>query len=325
MTEKPSQQLNTQVSQMASLPAYLVLFAKGVAMGVADSVPGVSGGTVAVITNIYDRLIYSIKAVDLIALRLFFSGQFKEFWRHINGSFLLVLALAILTGLSLSANTVLYLIDSQFELLMAFFVGLVLASSWLLKSRCSLTRWPNLLALLIGVSLTLAVSFLSPVNVELSLIYLFFCGGIAICAMILPGVSGAFLLLMLGAYEFVLRALTALDLVVILVFMAGAVIGLLLFSRLIGWALMHYHELSYGFLTGMLIASVKVLWPWQLALNYYIDSDGKQHALQSTNILPINYEALTGNDPKVIAAVACFSAGMGLVLCWERFFGQQTD
>jgi len=290
-------------------------------MGMADSVPGVSGGTVAVITNIYDRLIYSIKSIDLTALKLFFTGKFSRFWQHINGNFLLVLALAILVGLSLSANTVLYLIDNQFELLMAFFIGLVLASSWLLKNKFEVRSGLNLLALGLGGTLTLAVSFLSPVNVDLSLTYLFFCGGIAICAMILPGVSGAFLLIILGAYEYVLGALVELNLVVILVFMAGAAIGLLLFSRFIAWALTHYHELSYGFLTGMLIASIQVLWPWQQVLSYYTDSDGEQHALQSSNVLPINYETLTGNAPQLMAVIVFFVLGVGLVISFDRMFG----
>jgi len=264
-----SQESSKQDQPRESLTSHLALYAKGVAMGMGDSVPGISGGTIAVITHIYDKLIFSIRAVDLQALSLLFHGNVSQLWRHINGTFLGVLALGILSGLLLSANTVLYLLDNHFEALMAFFIGLVLASSWLLKNECNLRASTSLTALIVGAVFTVTIGMLPPVNANFSLIAIFLSGAIAICAMILPGLSGAFILLILGVYEYVLRALLDFNLPVILVFMLGCIIGLLVFSRFLAWMLRHYHDLSYGFIIGMLLGSLSVLWPWQHTQSYY--------------------------------------------------------
>jgi len=238
---------------------------KGVAMGLGDSVPGISGGTIAVITKIYDQLVFSIRAVDLRACGLFFTGQFKAFWQHINGTFLLILALGILCGLLISANTMLFLLENYFVPLMAFFIGMVLASSALLRNEFSLRTWQNILALFLGFLLAMSIGFITPRSAELSHIYVFFSGAIAISAMILPGLSGAFILLLLGVYEFILGALLGFDLPYILAFMLGCGVGLLAFSRVLSWLLRAHHELSYGFITGMLLGSISALWPWQQA------------------------------------------------------------
>lgn len=242
-----------------------LLYLKGVAMGLGDSVPGISGGTIAVITNIYEQFVYSIRAVDLHACRLVFKGRFSEAWLHVNGNFLLILALGILSGLLISANTVLFLLDNFFPPLMAFFIGMVLASTWLLKSKFSLRAWQNIVALFLGLLLAITIGFLSPRETELSMIYIFFSGAIAISAMILPGLSGAFILLLLGVYEFILNALVNFNLSTILVFALGCVVGLIAFSRILAWLLLKHHQLSYGFITGMLLGSLSVLWPWQQA------------------------------------------------------------
>ena len=238
-------------------------------MGLGDSVPGISGGTIAVITKIYDQFVFSIRAVDLRACGLFFTGQFNAFWQHINGTFLLILALGILCGLLISANTVLFLLEGYFVPLMAFFIGMVLASSALLRNEFSFGAWQNILALFLGLLLAVSIGLVSPRSAELSLIYVFFSGAIAISAMILPGLSGAFILLLLGVYEFILGALLDFDLPYILVFMLGCGVGLLAFSRVLSWLLHDHHQLSYGFITGMLLGSVPVLWPWQEAEGGY--------------------------------------------------------
>jgi putative membrane protein len=251
--------------ELNSPRAKFLLYLKGVAMGLGDSVPGISGGTIAVITNIYDQLIFSIRAFDLRACHLLTSAQFRAVWQHINGTFLLLLALGILSGLLASANTVLYLLENYFPALMAFFIGMVLASTWLLRREYSLAAWQNIIALLLGVLLTVSIGFVSPRSVEFSLFYLFLSGVIAISAMILPGLSGAFILLLLGVYEFILNALISFDLPVILVFVSGCVLGLLAFSRVLAWVLVGHHQLSYAFIAGMLLGSISALWPWQHA------------------------------------------------------------
>lgn len=303
---------------------YGVLYAKGIAMGLGDSVPGVSGGTIAVITRIYDELIYSIRAVDEKALALLLKAEIKQCWDHINGFFLLTVALGILSGLLISANTVLYLLEEQFEALMGMFIGLVLASTVLLLENFSLKKVPNVVAVTLGASMTVLVGVLEPVVSEFSLPYLFFCGAIAISAMILPGLSGAFILLLLGAYEYMLTALTSLQWSAIIVFMSGCIVGILAFSRVLAMALSKFHELSYGFISGLLLGSLSVLWPWQQAKSFYEDSAGVQQVLQTTNVWPLNYTEQTGMDPHLGLVLVCSLVGASVVLILNRLFADRS-
>jgi putative membrane protein len=323
MSETADDQEANRVPQNSVAHSQLLLFCKGLAMGLGDSVPGVSGGTIAVITNIYDKLIFSITSIDLVALKLIFSGRIKAAWQHFNGSFLAVLSLCILAGLVISANTVLYLLENEFEALMAFFLGLVLASCWLLKQEFDLRRAKNLVAMCVGAALTIVVGMIAPRVVDLSLLYLFFSAAIAICAMILPGLSGAFILLLLGVYEFILGALIELELLYILVFVAGCVTGLLLFSRLLAWLLSNYHQLCYGCITGMLVGSVSVLWPWQYTQSAYTDAAGTAHLLLKVNVLPTNYVDLTGSEPALLLVSLCALGGALLVLLLHRVFNSK--
>ncbi|MEX2469066.1 MAG: DUF368 domain-containing protein [Pseudohongiellaceae bacterium] len=300
--------------------SYALLYAKGIAMGMGDSVPGISGGTIAVITNIYESLIFSIRRVDLRALRLLLQGRLRDAWHHVNGTFLLLLAAGILSGLLLSANTVLYLLEEWFVGLMAFFVGLVLASAWLLQHSFSWRRPANLAALALGVGLILAINTLPVQAASLNLPYLFFCGAIAICAMILPGLSGAFILLLLGAYQTMLEALLAAEIATIAVFISGCVLGLLLFSRLLAWLLASFHALSYACIVGLLLGSLSVLWPWQRAVSFYVDSDGLRQTLRSENVSPLQYAHLTGEEPMLLLVAIAAVVGFALVLLLHRAF-----
>lgn len=297
-----------------------LLYLKGIAMGMGDAVPGVSGGTIAVITHIYDEFIFSLRSIDVAACRLLFQGQLREVWQHINGNFLLVLALGILSGLLLSANTVLYLLESWFEVLMAFFIGLVLASCWLLKHECNFRDGRILLILLAGITFTMSIGQVDPANGNFSLPAIFFSGAIAICAMILPGLSGAFILLLLGVYEYVLRALIEIDLAVILVFMLGCLVGILSFSRLLAWLLRTRREACYAFIIGMLLGSLSVLWPWQHTQAYYTDSSGELHPLQALNVMPFNYTEITGQEPMLILVLLGLVAGVAVVTGLNRLF-----
>lgn len=245
------------------LRARLVLFLKGMAMGVADSVPGVSGGTIAVISGIYEALINALKQCHPLAVKTLWQHGPRAFWQQIHGSFLLTLMSGILLSLVLMANTVLYLLDTYFALVMAFFMGLVLASCWLLRADAG--RWTliKLLLFVSGFTLTALTAVLNPLAGSTALVYIFVSGMIAICAMILPGISGAFLLLLLGVYEYVLSALRNFQLDVILVFGLGCMIGLLSFAHLLSWTFRYYRQQSYAFIIGMLAASLIVLWPWR--------------------------------------------------------------
>lgn len=301
------------------------LYLKGLAMGLADSVPGVSGGTVAVITGIYDQFIVAITRVDLQAARLFAAGSFAGFWQHIQGLFLLTVGLGMLSGILLSANTVLYLLQEWVEPLMAFFVGLVLISSWTLRVEFAPGKASNIALMVAGIVLTLLVGSLTPQEaVGASAWYLYFCGAIAICALLLPGISGAFLLLILGVYESVLRALLGLEVVTIAVFVAGCVTGILIFSRVIAYCLNNYKEKSYAFLTGMLIGSVEALWPWQMGTGTMIDRHGEEVVIASTNVSPLSYQALSAEDPHMMLSLLCFASAMALVITVHAFAARKT-
>jgi putative membrane protein len=287
-------------------------------MGLGDSVPGISGGTIAVITQIYDELIYSIRSFDLHVVQLFAAGKFRELWRHVNGSFLLLVALGMLSGLLLSANTVLYLLAEQRVLLMAFFVGLVLASVVLLSREIALQRVSTWCSLILGACLTVGVGLLDGVQVTVSAPYLFLCGSLAICAMILPGLSGAFLLILLGAYEHMLQALVSFQWIDILTFSAGAACGLLAFSRVIAWVLKHYHEIAYAFICGLLLGSLYVLWPWQETVSSYLDTNGVTHPLRNVPVWPLNYAEVSGEQANVLAAVLVALAAIALVIVLHK-------
>ena len=299
------------------------LFLKGMAMGLGDSVPGVSGGTIAVISNIYDKLVHSIRSVDLRACKLLLSGNFAKAWSHVNGNFLTVLFLGILSGLLLSANSVLFLLENYFPPLMMFFIGLVLASCWLLKNQFELARIQNLMAMVFGLALAIAISFVSPREADLSYTYVFFSGMIAISAMILPGLSGAFILILLGVYEFILGALTDFNLPYILVFVSGCAIGIMAFSRFLSWLLLKHHQLSYGGITGMLVGSVVVLWPWQHPPAFYTGPI-EEARVQIVKVSPFNYEALTGDDAMLVSGIICLIAGIAAVTLLHWVFDSRN-
>lgn len=323
MSDSPTRSSEPAQQQPPSTRAYLVLYLKGLAMGLADSVPGVSGGTIAVITNIYDTLVFSIRAIDLTACQLLLSGRPADAWRHINGVFLLILFCGIMSGLLLSANTVLFLLANYFSLLMAFFIGLVLASCWLLRGEFNSKNWQNLTAVVLGILFVAAVNFINPRSTEMSYFYVFFSGIIAISAMILPGLSGAFILLLLGVYEFILGALVGFNIPYILVFVAGCVIGLLAFSRILTWLLLKHHQLSYGFITGLLLGSILVLWPWQQTLSYYTDGSGDMHPLETINVSPFEYAELSGEDPMLGVILLSVAFGAIMVVLINRLFNSK--
>ena len=299
-----------EVSSAKTLRGSLLVFVKGMAMGVADSVPGVSGGTIAVMAGIYEELIHSLKNLNPVSLWEYRKLGLAGFWRSINGNFLLVLLLGIVSALYLSANTVLYLLETHYPQLMAFFCGLVLGSTFFLRRL--VLRWGGVEGafLILGVGITLLIAFINPLAGQSNYLYLFLCGAISISAMILPGISGAFILLLLGVYDYVLAALRALDVGVIVVFAAGCATGLLSFSHLLSWTFRHYREQTYAFLTGMLLASIVVLWPWKLTPEH--------GAIGASYLSPSAYAAATGTTVNALTALGFFILGFALVTIFER-------
>lgn len=244
-------------------PARLLLFFKGMAMGAADTVPGVSGGTIAFVTNIYEELVFSIQSCNFHALRILFSQGPGAAWRQINGAFLLTLLLGILCAAFLLANIVSYLLEIYEPFVMAFFTGLILASSLFLRKQVHGWTLDKILLLGLGILLALLMNFLPRYEQQPGLLFIFFSGAIAICAMILPGISGAFILVLLGSYESILQAVRNFDMGVLLLFIAGCASGLIAFSNILAYLLRHFHEQTLAFLLGILLGSLYTIWPAQ--------------------------------------------------------------
>jgi len=292
------------------------LFLKGMAMGAADSVPGVSGGTVALITNIYEDLVDAIQSIGPHMLVVWKNDGIREAWRYINGNFLLTLGAGILTALLLLANIILDLMNDQLPYLLAFFAGLVTASIHYVSALIRKWDMSKLALLAAGAFLALFLALLPLRESSGGGVYYFFCGAIAICAMILPGISGAFILVLLGAYGPVLEALTGFQWKVILVFAAGCLSGLMLFSRLLSWLLHHHHERTLAVLVGMLAGSLYLLWPWRVALEISLND----HAFtRYEHVLPGTYTEVAGEAFSPWVCVGLFVMGIGLVLLLENF------
>lgn len=239
-------------------------------MGAADVIPGVSGGTIAFITGIYDDLIGSLNSINKTALQLFFSGRFKDFWKHINGNFLLSLFCGILISVLSLAGLMHYLLENHPIQTWAFFFGLIVASSIFILRGIDGWNLKTILFLVFGVILGIVVCTLSPTTTPNALWFIFLSGAIAICAMILPGISGSFILLILGKYQYIMSTISGLtsgeaigeNLLVLCVFAVGAVCGILAFSRFLHWLLGKYNKETLIVLAGFIIGSLVKVWPW---------------------------------------------------------------
>ena len=255
---------------MKRLSDYLFVTVKGICMGAADVIPGVSGGTIAFMTGIYEELVGSINSINGEAVKLLFSGKFKAFWKHINGNFLLSLVAGILISILSLAKLMTYLLTNHPIQTWAFFFGLIVASSIFILKGINGWKFKDIVMLILGIIIGVVVCTLTPTQTPDGLWFIFICGAIAICAMILPGISGSFILLILGKYEYMLGTITKitsgdgrlLDFAVILIFVVGALIGILAFSRFLHWLLARYHRATLLVLAGFIIGSLVKVWPW---------------------------------------------------------------
>lgn len=247
---------------MKSFIKYIMTCVKGICMGAADVVPGVSGGTIAFMTGIYEELIASINSIDTEAVKLIFKGKFKAFWKHINGNFLLSVATGILISVFSLAKLMQFLLSDYPIRTWAFFFGLIVASSIFILKGVKNWRIKDVIITLIGVVLGVTVCTLSPTQTPDSLWFVFICGAIAICAMILPGISGSFILLILGKYDFMMNAIASMDWLVLIIFALGAATGILAFAKFLNWLLSKYHRATLLTLAGFIIGSLVKVWPW---------------------------------------------------------------
>jgi putative membrane protein len=297
---------------------YFLLYLKGVGMGGADVIPGVSGGTVAFISGIYDELIDSIKSIDATALKLLLSFKIKECWAAVNGNFLIAVLAGIATSILSLAKLMTFLLEHHPIPVWSFFFGLILVSSPLILR--DIKSWSVTTALfgLLGVGLAFVITILTPTTTPDNLFFIFFCGAVAICAMILPGISGAFILLLIGKYEYMISALTSFNFPVIIVFVLGCLIGLISFSHFLSWLLHHYRYPALALLAGFMVGSLNKVWPWKEVLAYRINSAGQQVPAFDQSIGPWNYLEKTGNNPLIFQAILFAALGIFLVVALEK-------
>ncbi|WP_298061290.1 DUF368 domain-containing protein [uncultured Rikenella sp.] len=293
---------------------YLMLVLKGIGMGAADVIPGVSGGTIAFITGIYEELIGSIRSFDLTAVRKLLRLDLKGFWRHINGGFLF----SVLAGIGISifslAKVMKYLLETHPIFVWAFFFGLIIASAWLVAREVKKWSAGTVIALVAGAVAAYFITVLSPASTPDAWWFIVLSGAVAICAMILPGISGAFILLLLGKYAYIIGAVSAFDIPVLLLFAVGAVAGIISFSHLLSWLLAKHHGMTVALLTGFMVGSLNKIWPWKETLETYTDSHGGIQPLVERNILPGTFEQITG-QPAMLGWAVVFMA-VGFLLIW---------
>lgn len=287
------------------LQDYAVLVLKGMGMGAADVVPGVSGGTIAFIVGIYDELIDSIKSINLNSLKLFFTGKFREFFKTINAGFLFSVLLGIGISVFSLAKVITWLLTDHPILVWSFFFGLVLASTWFVSKDIKEWNWKTILSFVIGVGIAYYITIATPAETPSNMLFIFLCGAIAICAMILPGISGSFILVLLGKYFYIMEAVKSFDMVVIGVFGAGACVGITSFSRVLSYALKHFRNITLSVLTGFMLGSLNKVWPWKETVTEL--GDGLVKFEQ--NILP---------NAHVVEAVCLMILGFLLVYFLEK-------
>ena len=261
-------------------------------MGAADVVPGVSGGTIALITHIYERLIRAIDKISFLLILHLFGKKRKEAWQALDGGFLLALVLGIGTSILLVSGGILWLLNTHPIPLWSFFFGLILGSAFLLKASVKTWNLASISFLLTGVIIALGIGFIAPSGGSESLLYLFFCGMLVIIAMILPGISGAFILILLGVYETSLEIVEQLKsfrlegIIAFLVMAAGGLIGLKFFARTLRWLFTFQKNNLLATMTGFLIGSLYKVWPWKMNTEFYTNSNGEQVPVSSIVVLP---------------------------------------
>jgi putative membrane protein len=287
------------------------------AMGAADLVPGVSGGTIAFISGIYEELVHSLQRLTPSALKILFQQGWRPFWQHINGTFLATLVAGVLISIFSLARIVAYALEHHRVLVWGFFFGLMVASIMYIGRQLPLRSLRVWVALALGTLVALLISVGQPVQLPGDWWMMAIAGSIAICAMILPGVSGSFLLLLMGVYPVFLRAVAELNWALLGSFLVGAVSGLLLFSHFLSWLLRHYRDLTLATLTGFLIGSLNIVWPWKQTVKVFMDRHGNPVPLVQENLLPAHYAQATGSDPQTTWVILLAVTGLVLVLGLE--------
>lgn len=298
-----------------SLKEYVVISLKGMAMGAADVVPGVSGGTIAFISGIYEELLNSISSFNFSLINVFKNEGFKSVWIKVNGNFLVSLFVGILISVLSLAKLIESMLENHPIVIWSFFFGLVLASIIYIGKQINKWTKGSVLCLILGAILAFYITTLNPmVSANSSPWFLFLAGMIAICAMILPGISGSFILVLLGAYKPVLNALNTKDFVSIIIFLVGAILGLLSFSRILKWLFSTYKNYTLSTLTGFIIGSLNKIWPWKETISWRTNSKGIEVPFNTASVSPFSFEG----DNQLLISIFLMLIGFGLIILLEK-------
>jgi putative membrane protein len=292
----------------------LKLFVIGMLMGAAEIVPGVSGGTIAFITGIYGRLIHAINQVNFSLLTELKKMGIRSVWSRVDGTFLVSLLSGMLCSVFLFASSIQYLLREEPILIWSFFFGLVIASVWHVSSQIDKPDWRAGLLIGVGAASGLVITHLIPIEIPPTSVNLFLAGAVAICAWILPGLSGSFILLVLGLYHYLIDAIAEMDVLFLLTLGSGCLVGILSFARLLDYFFTRYRDQTLSLLTGFMMGSLVKLWPWQNVTSYQIKSNGTHVPLVQNPISPMTYEEITGNSPELLFALLGLLLGFISVL-----------
>ena len=306
----------------------IALGLKGMAMGIAEVIPGVSGGTIAFITGIYETLLDSIKSFGPNLIPVFRAEGVKGVWTEINGPFLVNLLAGMAVGLIGGVFVITKLLKLYPEFLWAFFFGLIVASAIYIGRQISKWGIVEVILLIVATILAYYITIATPANGNPALWFVFLCGAIAISALILPGISGSFILLLLGMYSFIiptvktaLSTFSAESLTIVVVFALGCVLGLATFSRFLSWTFKNYKNATLAALTGFMIGSLNKLWPWRNVISVRENSAGELVPFLEKSVLPAQYEG----EPQVIIVIICMIIGFSAVFLLERLGGKKVE
>jgi len=307
-----------------NLSDYLIITLKGMAMGAADAVPGVSGGTIAFISGIYEELISSISQINFSLVKTLKEEGIKCVWKQVNGNFLLSLLLGIFISFVSFMRLAKHLLEYQPILIWSFFFGLVLASILYVSKQIKQWNITTIIAALTATFLAYYITTLPSLANNDSPFFLFLAAAIAICAMILPGISGAFILVLLGAYKTLSTAFHDFNIKNILIFVAGAIVGLLSFSKLLKWLFKNHENTTLAILTGFIIGSLNKIWPWKETLSIRTNSKGIEIPVLQQSVLPQKFTELYQSDAQVGLAIFLMTIGFFSIIILEKI-GSKTS
>ena len=300
---------------------YIALFLKGIGIGAANVIPGVSGGTIALITGIFEKLIHSIKSFDIKAIKLLFAGKFKEFSKHVNLNFLVAVFLGVIFSILTLARILSYLFEHYPVYIWAYFFGLILASVYFVGKTIDKVNIPVVVTFIVGTGIAIFISILNPATENRAIYYLFICGIVAVCSMILPGLSGSFVLILMGNYKLVfIYAVNNFDLKILVPVVLGAGFGLLAFSHLLSWIFQKFKNETIALLTGFILGSLSILWPWKKEV-FLTDEAGNLLLKKNGDMIIQGYEKYFPESFNQEVAIAIFLLIIGIFSIWliEKF------